>query len=59
MIFTPTPLEGLFTIDPERIVDERGFFARTWSRGEFEARGLDPAVISERDASFPFWKGPA
>ena len=56
MIFTPTPLEGLFTIDPERIVDERGFFARTWSRGEFEARGLDPAV-AQCNVAFNLKKG--
>jgi dTDP-4-dehydrorhamnose 3,5-epimerase len=27
-------------IDPERIADQRGFFARIWDRREFEARGL-------------------
>lgn len=41
MIFTPTPLKGAYVIDPERLADERGFFARTWCRREFEAHGLD------------------
>ena len=27
-------------IDPEPVKDERGMFARTWCRKEFEARGL-------------------
>jgi dTDP-4-dehydrorhamnose 3,5-epimerase len=44
MIFRETPLPGAWVLEPERIEDERGFFARTWSRGEFEARGLDPTL---------------
>lgn len=43
MIFTETPLKGAYVIDPERLADERGFFARTWCRREFEAHGLDTA----------------
>ena len=31
-------------IDPERLEDERGFFARTWCQREFEKHGLDTAV---------------
>ncbi|MGH9368239.1 MAG: dTDP-4-dehydrorhamnose 3,5-epimerase [Thermoanaerobaculia bacterium] len=44
MKFEPAPLPGAFVITPERIYDERGFFARTWCRGDFGARGLDPEV---------------
>jgi dTDP-4-dehydrorhamnose 3,5-epimerase len=40
MLFTATQLTGTYIIDPERIEDERGFFARTWDRHEFAARGL-------------------
>lgn len=40
MIFHPTPLAGAFVLEAERIEDERGFFARTFCRREFEARGL-------------------
>jgi dTDP-4-dehydrorhamnose 3,5-epimerase len=40
MIFTATKLKGVFIIEPELLKDERGFFARTWCRHEFEARGL-------------------
>jgi dTDP-4-dehydrorhamnose 3,5-epimerase len=40
MIFTETMLKGAFLIEPERLHDERGFFARTWCQREFEAHGL-------------------
>lgn len=40
MKFTETPLRGAFVVEPERMVDERGFFARTWCREEFQQRGL-------------------
>ena len=45
MKFVPTPLEGAFVVEPELIEDERGFFARSFCRDEFRARGLDPAVV--------------
>lgn len=44
MIFTTTPLPGAFVVEPERFVDSRGFFARTFCAEEFEARGLNPRV---------------
>lgn len=44
MKFVETPLAGAFVIDIEPIRDARGFFARTWSREEMEARGLATAV---------------
>jgi dTDP-4-dehydrorhamnose 3,5-epimerase len=45
MIFTQTPLAGPYLIDPERIMDERGFFARTWCHNEFERHGLEPRLV--------------
>jgi dTDP-4-dehydrorhamnose 3,5-epimerase len=51
MIFTETPLKGAYVIDPERLADERGFFARTWCRREFEAHGLD-ATLAQCSVSF-------
>ena len=45
MIFKETPLAGAFVLEPERFEDERGFFARTWDRDQFEAHGLDPEVV--------------
>ncbi len=40
MIFTAAPLPGVWVLAPERREDERGFFARTFCRREFAARGL-------------------
>lgn len=40
MKFFETKLKGAFLIDPEPIEDERGFFARTWCRKEFEQYGI-------------------
>lgn len=42
MKFTPTPLPGVFLIEPEPIEDERGFFARTFCAQEFARHGLNP-----------------
>jgi dTDP-4-dehydrorhamnose 3,5-epimerase len=40
MIFTESAVEGALIIDLEQMIDERGFFARTWCQREFAARGL-------------------
>jgi dTDP-4-dehydrorhamnose 3,5-epimerase len=45
VIFKETKLKGTFVIEPERIEDERGFFARTFCRNEFEAHGLNPLFV--------------
>ena len=45
MIFTPAPLAGAWVVDLERREDERGFFARSWCRREFEAQGLDARLV--------------
>jgi dTDP-4-dehydrorhamnose 3,5-epimerase len=45
MIFTETELEGAFVIEPERLEDERGFFARTWCQREFQAHELNPRLV--------------
>ena len=44
MIFVPTPLPGVFVVEPERREDERGFFARTFCAREFAERGLESRV---------------
>jgi dTDP-4-dehydrorhamnose 3,5-epimerase len=56
MLFRETPLKGAFLIEPERIEDERGFFARTFCRKEFEAHGLNPD-IAQCSVSFNRRKG--
>jgi dTDP-4-dehydrorhamnose 3,5-epimerase len=45
MIFIETALEGAFIIEPEKLEDERGFFARIWCQQEFAARGLNPQLV--------------
>ena len=45
MIFRETELNGAFLIEPERLEDNRGFFARAWCRKEFMAHGLTGALV--------------
>jgi dTDP-4-dehydrorhamnose 3,5-epimerase len=45
VIFTETQLQGAFIIEPERLEDTRGFFARTWCRREFEDQGLNSRLV--------------
>jgi dTDP-4-dehydrorhamnose 3,5-epimerase len=42
MEFFKTALGGTVVVIPEPIEDERGFFARTFCRREFAARGFNP-----------------
>jgi dTDP-4-dehydrorhamnose 3,5-epimerase len=44
VIFTPTTVSGVFVIEPERLSDERGYFARTYCADEFRSHGLDPCT---------------
>lgn len=41
MKFCETKLAGVFEVYPERLADERGFFARTWCQKEFQDHGLE------------------
>jgi dTDP-4-dehydrorhamnose 3,5-epimerase len=43
--FNSTKIEGAYQIEPERLADERGFFARTWCQHEFEAHGLESRLV--------------
>jgi dTDP-4-dehydrorhamnose 3,5-epimerase len=38
--FVPTPIAGVVVVELEEHVDERGSFARTWSRDEMAEAGL-------------------
>lgn len=44
MEFTPIRIPGACVIEPKRIADERGFFARLWCERELAEHGLDPTV---------------
>jgi dTDP-4-dehydrorhamnose 3,5-epimerase len=56
MIFTETELRGAYIIEPERLEDERGFFARTWCQHEFRAHQLNPNLV-QCNVSFNRRKG--
>jgi len=56
MKFLETKLKGAFVIMPDRIGDDRGFFARTFCRREFEERGLNPN-LAQANISFNKHKG--
>lgn len=45
MKFIETKLKGAYIIEPERLEDERGFFARTFCQREFEEHGLNPHIV--------------
>ena len=40
MRFLETPLAGVWVVEPDRLTDERGYFARTFCEGAFAERGL-------------------
>ena len=56
MIFEETPLRGAYVIEPERINDHRGFFARVWCKKELERRGLN-SELSQSNIGFSHVKG--
>lgn len=45
MTFHETELAGVFEIRLEKMVDERGFFARTWCQKEFEDQKLNVNLV--------------
>ena len=45
MIFKETKMRGVYLLEPERITDERGFFARVWCQAEFEEHGIDSRLV--------------
>jgi dTDP-4-dehydrorhamnose 3,5-epimerase len=56
MRFAPLAVNGAWLIEPERVEDERGFFARTWCTREFAAHGLTPRVV-QTNVSFNTRRG--
>lgn len=56
MIFTETKLPGAYIIEPERLEDQRGFFARTWCQKELKNRGLNSNIV-QCNLSFNHKKG--
>ncbi len=56
MIFFETKLSGVFEIHLQPQTDERGFFARSWCRKEFESHGLN-SKRAQCNVSFNTRKG--
>lgn len=56
MLFHKTELVGAYRLEVELIEDERGFFARSWSRDEFVANGLE-ANLAQCSISYNRVKG--
>jgi dTDP-4-dehydrorhamnose 3,5-epimerase len=56
MIFGELRLKDAFIVDIQKMEDERGFFARTFSEDEFEARGLN-GRLAQSSISFNKRKG--
>lgn len=45
MIFTATKIDGVYIIEPEFLQDERGFFARSFCKEEFQNHGLETGIV--------------
>lgn len=45
MIFRETSLKGAYIIEPERLEDVRGFFARSWCQKVFKKVGLNDNLV--------------
>jgi len=56
MIFEETPLRGAYVIEPEKISDHRGFFARVWCKKELQRHGLN-SELSQSNIGFSHVKG--
>jgi dTDP-4-dehydrorhamnose 3,5-epimerase len=56
LIFTESPLKGAFIVEPERLEDARGFFARTWCEREADIYGLNTRLV-QCSISFNIRKG--
>lgn len=56
MKFISTAVTGTYILELEKIHDDRGYFARSWSRDEFEEHGLE-ANLAQCSISFNKKKG--
>lgn len=56
MTFRETPIGGAWRITPDKMEDDRGFFARTWCQREFTAHGL-PGTFVQCSTSYNIRRG--
>nr|WP_320161290.1 dTDP-4-dehydrorhamnose 3,5-epimerase [uncultured Methanoregula sp.] len=45
MIFTETKIKDMYIIEPDLLTDERGFFARSFCKDEFQKHGLETSIV--------------
>jgi dTDP-4-dehydrorhamnose 3,5-epimerase len=50
MIFTPTSIDGMFYIDLEPRIDERGYFTRMFAQEEFDKAKIDFKMVQTNQA---------
>jgi len=51
MIFTPTPLEGSYIVEPTGFSDDRGWFGRIYCKNEFREIGHDKEWVQMNHSS--------
>jgi dTDP-4-dehydrorhamnose 3,5-epimerase len=56
LIFKETTLSGAYVIEPEKIGDDRGYFARVWCKKELQQHGLK-GDIAQSNVGFSHRKG--
>lgn len=56
MRFTALDPDGVWLVELDPVMDDRGFFARTWDTDEFAAHGLAPAMV-QASVSFSQLRG--
>jgi dTDP-4-dehydrorhamnose 3,5-epimerase len=56
LIFKETTLPGAYVIEPEKIGDERGYFARIWCKRELQQHGLK-GDLAQSNVGFSHRKG--
>src|SRR3989344_4329931 len=50
MIFTPTEISGMYYVDLEPRVDDRGYFCRQFAQEEYEKAGIDFKMVQTNQA---------
>jgi dTDP-4-dehydrorhamnose 3,5-epimerase len=45
MLFYKAKLQDAFIVEPEKIIDDRGFFARVWCKKEISSKGMNPKIV--------------
>jgi len=56
VIFLETPLPGAYVLEPQRLEDHRGFFARIWCKRELREHGLT-AELAQSNVGFSHRRG--